>query len=121
MFNRGPFAFHNREGRAGRRPGYDVFITTNCYSQRFHLLSCRGEGRRRGGSKLRCSNCYARMTRKVTSSSSKRRRRKRRRRRGKEEREKDKDKEKRKAAGDGEGKGARKADGEEQEHAMEKE
>jgi hypothetical protein len=72
------------KGRAGRRPGYDVFITTNCYSQRFHLLSCRGEERRRrGGSKLRCSNCYARMTRKVTSSRSKRRRRKRRRRRGK--------------------------------------
>jgi hypothetical protein len=41
------------------------------------------EGRRRGGSKLRCSNCYARMTRKVTRSRSKRRRRKRRRRRGK--------------------------------------
>jgi hypothetical protein len=85
MFNRGSFAFHNREGRAGRRPGYDVFITAR---DSIYCPVEGGGGRRRGGSKLRCSNCYARMIRKVTRSRSKRRRRR-------EGRGKDKDKEKR--------------------------
>jgi hypothetical protein len=47
------------KGRAGRRPGYDVFITTNCYSQRFHLLSCRG---RRGGGEEEASSAALTVT-----------------------------------------------------------
>ncbi len=63
-------------------------------------IYCPVEGRGRGGSKLCCPNCYASMTRKVTSSRSKRGRRKRRREgAGKRIR-------RREEAGDGDGKGA---------------